>query len=89
MQKNINTKAVTLTLGIVWALYLLVISITAIITDTYAHNVVQFIATIYPDYSLSFMGIVYGVFWAFFDGAIFGFVFSIVYNQVLKIGSHK
>jgi hypothetical protein len=39
--------------------------------------------TVYPGYALSLMGIIYGMFWAFSDGAIFGVVFSFIYNKAL------
>ena len=86
---SMNIKVVSVTLGIVWSLYLLGISIIAIVSDVYAHNVVEFIATVYLGYSLSFMGVIYGMLWAFLDGAIFGLVLSFIYNQVLKCPCFK
>ena len=84
-----NIKVVSVTLGIVWSLYVLGISIIAILSEVYAHNVAEFIATVYPGYSLSFMGVIYGMLWAFLDGAIFGLVISFIYNQVLKCPCFK
>ena len=86
---RMNIKVVSATLGIVWSLYLLGISVIAMVSDVYAHNVVEFIVTVYPGYSLSFMGVIYGMLWAFLDGAIFGLVFSFIYNQVLKCPCFK
>jgi len=87
--RKVNTKVVALTLGIVWSLYLLAISIIAMSSEVYGHNVTEFIMTLYPGYSLSFVGVIYGMLWAFLDGAIFGVLFSFIYNQVLKCACFK
>ena len=87
--REVNTKVIALTLGIVWSLYLLAISIIAMSSEAYGHNVAEFIMTVYPGYALSLVGIIYGMFWAFLDGAIFGVVFSFIYNQVLKCPCFK
>jgi hypothetical protein len=39
---RMNIKVVSATLGIVWSLYLLGISVIAMVLDVYAHNVVDF-----------------------------------------------
>ncbi len=59
--RKVNTKVVALTLGIVWSLYLLAISIIAMSSEAYGHNVAEFIMTVYPEYALSFVGVIYGV----------------------------
>jgi hypothetical protein len=87
--REVNTKVIALTLGIVWSLYLLAISIIAMSSEAYGHNVAEFIMTVYPGYALSFVGVIYGMLWAFLDGAIFGVVFSFIYNQVLKCSCFK
>ena len=87
--REVNTKVIALTLGIVWSLYLLAISIIAMSSEFYGHNVAKFIMTVYPGYTLSFVGVIYGMLWAFLDGAIFGVVFSFIYNQVLKCSCFK
>jgi hypothetical protein len=83
-ETGINIKVVTVTMGIVGALYLLVISIIAMSTEVYGHNIAELIMTVYPGYALNFFGVVLGMGWAFVDGAIFGALFSFIYNQVLK-----
>jgi hypothetical protein len=42
---------------------------------------VDFIASVYLGYSLSFGGIITGMVWGFFDAAIGGFVFAWLYNK--------
>jgi len=86
---RVNTKVVAVTLGIIGSLYLLGISIIAMSSEAYGHNVVEFIMTVYPGYALSLVGVIHGMFWAFLDGAIFGIVFSFIYNQVLKCPCFK
>jgi len=75
---------VALSLGIMWSLGILFISILTLITNSYLHNVVDFLSTIYLGYSLSFSGIIAGMIWGFFDAAIGGFVFAWLYNKLSK-----
>jgi hypothetical protein len=84
MTCKLNTKSVALSLGIMWSLGIFFISILTLITNSYLHNVVDFLSTIYLGYSLSFSGIVTGMIWGFFDAAIGGFVFAWLYNKLSK-----
>jgi len=84
MTCKLNTKSVALSLGIMWSLGIFFISILTLITNSYLHNVVDFLSTIYLGYSLSFGGIVTGMIWGFFDAAIGGFVFAWLYNKLSK-----
>ncbi|HIB97959.1 MAG TPA: hypothetical protein EYO69_05925 [Candidatus Thioglobus sp.] len=84
MTCKLNTKSVALSLGIMWSLGILFISILTLITNSYLHNVVDFLSTIYLGYSLSFSGIIAGMIWGFFDAAIGGFVFAWLYNKLSK-----
>jgi len=81
MTHKLNTKAVALALGIIWSLGVLLMSITALATESYLHNMVDFIASVYLGYSLNFGGIITGMIWVFFDAAIGGFVFAWLYNK--------
>ncbi|WP_366944979.1 bacteriophage holin [Candidatus Thioglobus sp.] len=84
MTCKLNTKSVALSLGIMWSLGILFISILTLITNSYLHNIVDFLSTIYLGYSLSFSGIIAGMIWGFFDAAIGGFVFAWLYNKLSK-----
>jgi len=84
-----NTKVVSATVGTVWTLYLLAVSIVAMSSEVYGNNIVEFIMTVYPGYALDFMGVIYGMLWAFLDGAVFGMIFSFIYNQMLKCPCFK
>jgi len=84
MSNKLDTKAVALAFGILWSLSILFVSITALISTTYLHNIVDFISSIYLGYSLSLTGILTGMVWAFFDAAIGGLVFAWLYNKLAK-----
>ncbi len=84
MYKKLDAKSLALTMGIIWALALLFISIVSLLSQSYLHNITEFLATIYLGYTLSFFGIIIGMIWAFFDAAIGGFVFAWLYNKLAK-----
>ena len=65
MTQRLNTKAVALALGLMWSLGVLFMSMTALATESYLHNMVDFIASVYLGYSLSFGGIITGMVWDF------------------------
>jgi len=83
MTQRLNTKAVALALGIMWSLGVLFMSMTALATESYLHNMVDFIASVYLGYSLSIGGIITGMIWGFFDAAIGGFIFAWLYNKFI------
>lgn len=79
---RLNVKAVAISLGLMWSIGLLFISIISLLTNSYLLNVSQFIETIYIGYSLSSLGILTGMVWAFLDASIAGLVFSWLYNKI-------
>lgn len=84
MHQSINTKALALSLGILWSLALLSVSIIALMSESYLHNIVGFLSSIYLGYSLSFTGILIGMVWAFIDAAVGGLVLAWLYNKLAK-----
>jgi hypothetical protein len=84
MSHKFNEKSMALSFGILWSLGVLIMSMTALVTQSYMHNVVDFLSTIYLGYSLNFSGIITGMIWGFFDAAIGGFVFAWLYNKLAK-----
>lgn len=80
----INTKALALTLGILWSLSLLAVSLIALVSTDYLHNITDFFSTLYLGYDLSFTGIMTGMVWAFIDAAIGGLVVAWLYNKLNK-----
>ncbi|MDG2395385.1 bacteriophage holin [Candidatus Thioglobus sp.] len=84
MTQKLDTKAVALALGVMWSLGVFFMSITALVTESYLHNMVDFLSTVYLGYSLSFSGVVTGMVWAFIDAAIGGWLLAWLYNKLAK-----
>ncbi|MDC0430731.1 bacteriophage holin [Candidatus Thioglobus sp.] len=84
MNSKLNEKALAISLGILWSLAILSLSIIAIMSENYLHNVVEFFSSIYLGYSLSFTGILIGMVWAFIDAAIGGWLLAWLYNKLAK-----
>ncbi len=82
MNQKLNAKALALTLGIVWSLGILSISLLALLSQDYLHNISDFFASVYLGYDLSAIGIIIGMVWAFIDAAIGGFIIAWLYNKL-------
>ncbi|MEJ6660699.1 MAG: bacteriophage holin [Candidatus Thioglobus sp.] len=84
MNSKLNEKALAISLGALWSLAILSLSIIAMMSENYLHNVVEFFSSIYLGYSLSFTGILIGMVWAFIDAAIGGWFLAWLYNKLAK-----
>jgi hypothetical protein len=84
MNSKLNEKALAISLGVLWSLAILSLSIIAMMSENYLHNVVEFFSSIYLGYSLSFTGILIGMVWAFIDAAIGGWLLAWLYNKLAK-----
>lgn len=84
MHKKLDIKAFSLAIGLMWASAVALLSIIASASDHYLHNITNFLSSIYLGYDLTFIGILIGIFWAFLDAAIGGFVFAWIYNKLAK-----
>ncbi len=84
MNQKLNSWALATALGILTSIAILVISIIAIKSSDYLHNVVQFLSSVYIGYDLSPIGIVLGMLWGFVDAAIGGLIFAWLYNKLAK-----
>ena len=84
MDSKLNEKALAISLGVLWSLAILSLSIIAMMSENYLHNVVEFFSSIYLGYSLSFTGILIGMVWAFIDAAIGGWFLAWLYNKLAK-----
>lgn len=84
MNSKLNEKALAISLGVLWSLAILSLSIIAILSENYLHNIVEFFSSIYLGYSLSFTGILIGMVWAFIDAAIGGWFLAWLYNKLAK-----
>lgn len=79
----LNPKALGLTLGIVWAAGLLLISLVANAFDIWLEGV-QTMAQFYIGYDITLKGAVIGVVFGFLDGFIGGWVIAWLYNKLAK-----
>jgi hypothetical protein len=74
-----NVKAFALTCGIFWAVSLFLITWWMILFHGVS-DARTFISWFYIGYSISPLGSVIGLVWAFFDGLIAGAIFAWLYN---------
>lgn len=78
---NLNVKAFSLSLGLMWSVGILFLSLLSLVTDSYGHNIVEFLSSVYIGYSVTPMGIPIGMIYAFIDASVGGLVFSWLYNK--------
>jgi hypothetical protein len=76
---RLDVKAFGLVCGLVWGIGLFLLT-WWIIAFEGATGDVTFIGRIYRGYSITPVGSVIGLVWAFFDGLIGGLIFSWLYN---------
>ncbi len=76
---RLNLKALALSCGILWALCLFLVTLISLATG-YADALLEVVASIYPGYSVSALGLILGLFYAFVDGAIAALIFGWLYN---------
>ncbi len=84
MYKKLDIKAVAIAIGLMWSVAILLVSIVAGFSQTYLHNIVEFLSSIYIGYDLSFAGVIIGMTWGFADAGIGGVVFAWIYNKLAK-----
>jgi hypothetical protein len=77
---KLNIKAFALTCGILWGLGLFFLTWWIIAFDG-TGNSPMIIGRIYRGYTISPVGSVVGLIWAFFDGLVGGAIFAWVYNK--------
>ena len=78
---KLNIKAFALTCGIVWGLGLFSLTWWIIAFDG-STGEPGLIGSLYRGYTISPIGSVIGLIWAFFDGLIGGAVFAWLYNKL-------
>ena len=79
---KLNSKALALTAGILWALALLLVGAANLIWSGYGGGFLRLMASIYPGYHAagSVGDLIVGVLYALVDGAVCGLVFGWLYN---------
>ncbi|MFC1739371.1 bacteriophage holin [Planctomycetota bacterium] len=85
---RLNVKAFALSCGLIWGLGLFILTWWIIAFDGVTSQV-TFIGQIYRGYSVSPVGSIIGLIWAFFDGAIGGAIFAWLYNLIAASASSK
>ena len=78
---KLNVKAFALICGLLWGIGLFILTWWIIVFDG-AIDEVNFIGRIYRGYTLSPLGSIIGLLWAFFDGLIGGAIFAWLYNLI-------
>lgn len=78
---RLSVWAFALTCGVIWGLGLFLITWWIILFDG-ATGDPTLIGRIYRGYSISELGSVIGLVWAFFDGLIGGAIFAWLYNLI-------
>ncbi len=78
---RLNIRAFAVTCGTVWGLGLFVLTWWIIAFDG-ATGEVTLIGQLYRGYTISPIGSVIGLVWAFFDGLIGGAIFAWLYNRL-------
>jgi hypothetical protein len=79
MKMKLNVKAFALACGLVWGLGVFMLAWWIMLFEG-ATGEVPFLGHIYRGFSISPLGSVIGLVWAFFDGAIAGSIFAWLYN---------
>jgi hypothetical protein len=74
--------ALGVAIGVLWAIYVFVVGITAMFD--WGTALVEALASLYIGYGASVIGAIIGAVWAFVDGFIAGVVIAWIYNLVAK-----
>ncbi|MFC1616529.1 hypothetical protein ACFL21_05280 [Patescibacteria group bacterium] len=81
--KKLSIKAAALSVGITWALFLLMVSLGAKFFDIWT-GFTTLIADIYIGYELTYAGIAIGMIYAFIDLSIGAAIMAGLYNYFAK-----
>ena len=76
---RLNVKSFALTTGLVWGIGLFSLTWWIIAFDGITGEL-TLIGRLYRGYTISPLGSIIGLFWAFFDGLIIGGIFAWLYN---------
>ena len=79
---KLNIKALSLTVGILWAAAVFLVGVANLIWSGYGGAFLQLMASIYPGYEAtrSIGQVIVGTLYALVDGLILGLVLAWVYN---------
>jgi len=80
---NFNVRAFAVASGVLWAVVMFVTTLFAAMNG-YATDFLLVMASIYPGFSLTYMGAFIGAIYGFIDGFVGGWLFAWLYNRFLK-----
>ena len=79
---RLSPNALGVAIGVLWAVYVLSVGITAMFG--WGTALVSAISSLYIGYGPSILGAVIGALWGFVDGYIAGLVIGWLYNKLAK-----
>ncbi len=80
---KINTKALALSIGIIWGLAIFLLTIWFLIMG-YSGDLLAKLGSVYLGYSVSWIGAFVGFIYGFIDGLIGGALLGFLYNKFAK-----
>jgi hypothetical protein len=80
---TLNAKNLGLSGGILWGAVLFIITLISVPTG-YASGFLSGIASIYPGYSITYLGSIVALIYGFIDGFIALFIIALIYNKLEK-----
>ena len=80
---KINTKALALSMGIIWGLAVFLLTVWFLIMGHTGHLLAK-LGTVYLGYSVSWLGAFVGLIYGFIDGLIGGALLGFFYNKFAK-----
>lgn len=85
---SLNTKALALTLGIVWGGCLFLVGLVNLFAPSYGNAWLELAASIYPGYHgpAGFGSTIVVLLYGFVDGAVAGWIFGWLYNRLNRGG---
>jgi hypothetical protein len=80
MDDKVQPVALGIAIGVLWAIYVGCLGITAIFG--WGTALVDALASLYIGYGASILGAIIGAIWAFIDGLVAGVVVGWIYNKL-------
>jgi len=81
---KINVKNAAISAGLLWGAGLAGLTVLALLIPNYAETFLRVFEETYIGYTVSWVGVIVGFIWAFFDAAIGATIFSLIYNKLGK-----
>jgi hypothetical protein len=77
----LNSKKLGIAAGIIWALGMFICTVLALYTG-YSAEFLKLMSTIYPGYTISWLGAFVGLIYGFIDSFTFFFLLGLIYNKL-------